>query len=60
MHEIEKLNGELMKQYYPNFLDLRTGISERANYRVHLFPSEVDQKQAVQSSRNIIVSYTIA
>jgi hypothetical protein len=60
MQEIEKLKGELMKQYYPNFLDLRTGLSERANYQVHLFPSEVDQKQAEQSSRNIVVSYTVA
>jgi hypothetical protein len=58
MHEIEKLKGELLKQYYPNFLDLRTGVSERAAYQISLFPSEVDQKQAMQSSQNIVVTYT--
>ena len=58
MLEIEKLKGELLRQYYPNFLDLRTGISERAGYKVSLFPSEVSEKQTMQSSRNIVVTYT--
>lgn len=58
MHMIEKLKGEKLKSYYPNFLDLRTGKSEKADYKVHLFPSEVSGKERTQSSENVVVSYT--
>jgi hypothetical protein len=55
---IEKLKGEKLKSYYPNFLDIRTGKSEKANYKVSLFPSEVLEKETMQSKGNIVVSYT--
>jgi len=55
---IEKIKGEKLKQYYPNFLDIRTGKSEKASYKVSLFPSEVSEKEAMQSRENIVVSYT--
>lgn len=55
---IEKLKGEQLKSYYPNFLDTRTGKSEKASYKVSLFPSEISEKETMQSRGNIIVSYT--
>lgn len=56
---IEQIKGEKLVSYRPRFLDIRTGKSELANYTVSLFPSEVERKQAAQSSQNIIVTYAM-
>jgi len=54
---IEKLKGEKLQAYIPIYVDRETKNQEQSDIIVHLFPSEVINKQIELSTAQTAVMY---